>query len=187
LVEREAGVSGAFGSRGATDERDMREGLLISLIAMVALVLQTTVLPHLAVGRATPDLLLIICVYVGLRHHSVGGALGAFFLGYLQDAFSGQVVGLNAFGMCLVYAIVYLTSRRLWVDNALSTVVLVFLASVVKTASILILVAVFLSVEGWITTTLQYLPLQALLAAVFSIPMFALLTLTQVVADEDEE
>lgn len=177
----------ASGSGGAAHGQDMREGLLISLISMVALVLQTTVLPNLAIGRATPDLLLIICVYIGLRHHSVGGALGAFFLGYLQDAFSGQVVGLNAFGMCLVYAIVYLTSRRLWVDNALSTIVLVLLASAIKTAAILVLVAVFLSVDGWITITLQYLPLQALFAALFSIPMFALLTLTQVVADEDEE
>ncbi len=165
----------------------MREGLLITLIAMLALVLQTTVLPHLAIGRATPDLLLIICVYVGLRHHSVGGALGAFFLGYLQDAFSGQVVGLNAFGMCLVYVVVYLTSRRLWVDNALSTVVLVLLASVTKTLSVLLLVALFLSVEGWVKTTLQYLPLQAVLAALCSIPMFALLTLTQVVGHEEDE
>lgn len=165
----------------------MREGLLIALIAVVALVLQTTVLPHFAIGRATPDLLLIVCVYVGLRRHSVGGALAAFFLGYLQDAFSGQVVGLNAFGMCLVYVVVYLTSRRLWVDNALSTVVLVFLASVTKTLSVLVLVAVFLSVDGWVKTTFQYMPLQALLAALCSIPMFALLTLTQVVSDEEEE
>jgi len=165
----------------------MREGLLITLIAVLALVLQTTVLPHFSIGRATPDLLLIICVYVGLRRHSVGGALAAFFLGYLQDAFSGQVVGLNAFGMSLVYVVVYLTSRRLWVDNALSTIVLVLLASVAKTLSILALVAMFLSVDGWVKSMLQYMPLQAVLAALCSIPMFALLTLTQVVGDEDEE
>src|SRR5262245_1098787 len=110
----------------------MREGVLLSLITVVALLLQTTVLPRAAIGRATPDLMLIICVYLGLHHHTVVGAAGAFMLGYLQDAFSGSVIGLNAFAMCLVFSAVYLTSRRLWVDNTLSQIVVVFLASILK-------------------------------------------------------
>ena len=100
------------------------------------------------IGRATPDLLLIMCVYLGLHQHTVGGAVGAFSLGYLQDAFSGSVAGLNAFGMCLVFTVVYLTSRRLWVDNTISKIVVVFLASVLKTVAILVLVALFMSIEG---------------------------------------
>src|SRR4029077_14975840 len=110
----------------------MRPAILFTIVAVVALLLQTTVLPLASIGRATPDLLLIMCVYLGLHQHSVAGALGAFVLGDLQDIFSGSVAGLNAFAMCVVFAIVYLTSRRLWVDNAISKIVLVFLASIIK-------------------------------------------------------
>jgi len=154
---------------------------------MIALLLQTTVLPLAAVGRATPDLLLIICVYLGLHQHSVAGALGAFVLGYLQDTFSGSTIGLNAFGMCLVFTVVYLTSRRLWVDNAISKIVVVFMASVLKTMAILALVAVFMSVDGLWQTILGYLVIEALLAAVLSPAVFALLAHTQQVTVEEEE
>lgn len=165
----------------------MRGGILFGVIAMIALLLQTTVLPLAAVGRATPDLLLIICVYLGLHQHSVAGALGAFVLGYLQDTFSGSTIGLNAFGMCLVFTVVYLTSRRLWVDNAISKIVVVFMASVLKTMAILALVAVFMSVDGLWQTILGYLVIEALLAAVLSPAVFALLAHTQQVTVEEEE
>jgi rod shape-determining protein MreD len=160
---------------------------LFVIIALLAVVVQTTVLPIARVGRGAPDLLLIICVYLGLHQHSVLGALGAFALGYLQDAFSGGIIGLNAFGMCLVFTVVYLTSRRLWVDNALSKVVVVFLASMVKTAAILALVAVFMSVEGLWRTILSYLLIDAALAAIISPAVFAVLSRTQLLAQVEEE
>ena len=165
----------------------MRTAIFLVVVAVTALLLQTTVLPHAAVGRATPDLLLIICVYLGLHQHSVPGAVGAFSLGYLQDTFSGSAVGLNAFGMCLVFTIVYLTSRRLWVDNAISKVVLVFLASILKTLAVISAAALFMSVEGLWRTIPAYLFIEAALAAIVSPPVFALLAQTQylTVAEED--
>ncbi len=161
--------------------------MLFGMIAVVALLLQTTVLPLAAIGRATPDLLLIICVYLGLHQHSVPGAFGAFVLGYLQDTFSGSVVGLNAFGMCLVFITVYLTSRRLWVDNAVSKIVVVFLASVLKTMALLALAAFFMSVDGLWQTILGYLFIEAVLAALLSPAVFAVLTHTQQLAVAEEE
>ena len=165
----------------------VRGAILFGFIAIAALLLQTSVLPLAAVGRATPDLLLIICVYLGLHQHSVPGACGAFLLGYLQDTFSGSVVGLNAFGMCLVFTLVYLTSRRLWVDNAISKVVLVFLASVLKTLAILVLVAVFLSAGRLWQSVLSYLVIEATLAAALSPAVFAVLARTQHIAVVEEE
>jgi rod shape-determining protein MreD len=165
----------------------MRTAVLLTTIVIGALLLQTTLLPLTSVGRATPDLLLIICVYLGLHQHTVAGAVGAFVLGYLQDAFSGSVVGLNAFGMSLVFTLVYLTSRRLWVDNAISKIVVVFLASVLKTGAILALIAIFLSAGNLWHTVVQYLLIEAALAAVLSPAVFALLALTQQVAVAEEE
>jgi rod shape-determining protein MreD len=165
----------------------MRPPVLLTTIVIAALLLQTTLLPLTSVGRATPDLLLIICVYLGLHQHTVAGAIGAFVLGYLQDSFSGSVLGLNAFGMSLVFALVYLTSRRLWVDNAISKIVVVFLASVLKTAAMLGLIAMFLSAVDLWHTVVRYLLIEAALAAVLSPAVFALLALTQRVAVAEEE
>jgi rod shape-determining protein MreD len=165
----------------------VRAAVLLTTIAVAALLLQTTLLPLLAVGRATPDLLLIICVYLGLHQHSVAGAVGAFLLGYLQDTFSGSVVGLNAFGMCLVFTLVYLTSRRLWVDNAISKIVLVFLASVLKTTAVFALIAFFMSAGNLWQSVLQYLFLEAALAAVLSPAVFALLAHSQRLAVAEGE
>ena len=165
----------------------MRPALIFGMLAIVALLLQTTVLPVAMWERVTPDLLLIMCVYLGLHQHTVGGAVGAFALGYLQDTFSGSVLGLNAFGMSLVFTVVYLTSRRLWVDNAISKIVVVFLASVLKTAAIVGLVALFLSADGLWHTMVRYLLVEAGLAAILSPAVFAVLAQTQELPEEEEE
>ncbi len=164
----------------------MKSVVLFSLMALAALLVQTTVLPQALFGRSSPDLLLILCVYLALRRHSVGGALGAFGLGYLQDTFSGSTVGLNAFGMSVVFLLIYMTSRRLWVDNVVSQVAVVFLASVVKTSTILALVAVFVSVDGLGRTILSYLLTEALLASILSPAVFAILARTQLIAITEE-
>ena len=165
----------------------MRAAFLFTVFAITALLVQTTMLPFTSIGRATPDLLLIMCVYLGLHQHSVGGAVGAFLLGYLQDTFSGSVVGLNAFGMCLVFIVVYLTSRRLWVDNTISKFVVVFLASVLKSTALLSLAALFTSVEGVWRTVLRYLLFEAVLAALLSPAIFAVLAQTQQMTVAEEE
>lgn len=165
----------------------MRGAVLFGAVALMALLLQTTVLPAAAIGRATPDLLLIMCVYLGLHQHSVGGAVGAFSLGYLQDTCSGSVIGLNAFAMCLVFTVVYLSSRRLWVENVISKIVVVFLAALLKMVAILGLVALFMSADGLWTRMLSYLMIGSVLAAVLSPAVFAVLAQThQLSAEEDD-
>jgi rod shape-determining protein MreD len=164
----------------------VRSLALFGVLAILALLLQTAVLPLLTFGRGAPDLLLILCVYFGLRIHSVGGAIGAFVLGYLQDAVSGSIVGINAFAMSLVYAGVYLTSRHLWVDNAISKIVVVFCAAVVKTAAVLMLVTLFVAGgQAW-STRLPQMTVEAVLAALFSPPVFAILARTQELAVIEE-
>lgn len=164
----------------------MKAVFLFTLMALAALLVQTTVLPQALFGRSSPDLLLILCVYLALRRHSVGGALGAFSLGYLQDTFSGSILGLNAFGMSVVFLLIYLTSRRLWVDNVISQIAVVFVASVVKTSTILVLVAVFVSIDGLGRTILSYLFTEALLASILSPAIFAILARTQLIAVTEE-
>jgi len=154
----------------------MRSFGALAVAAAAAVVLQTTLINTFQLGSAAPDLLLVLCVYLGLHQHTVGGAFAAFAVGYLQDSVSGSATGLNAFAMTLVFLLVYLTSSRLWVDNLLSRIAVVFFASVVKTLGVMLLVAIFLSVDGVWSTAARRLLVQALVAAAVAPPMFAVLS-----------
>jgi rod shape-determining protein MreD len=122
-----------------------------------------------------PDLVLILCVYLGLYQHDVGGVSGAFLLGYLLDSFSGSLVGLNAFAMTTVYLVVYLMSRRLWMDNALSAVAMVFLGIFLKGIAITVVLAAYLSIHRVSLQAGQALLAEAVLAAALTPGVFAVL------------
>jgi rod shape-determining protein MreD len=144
---------------------ELRAAGIYVLTGTLALLLQTTVLHGLTGGRIIPDLVLILCVYLGLHEHNIGGVTGAFLLGYLLDSFSGSLVGLHAFAMTTVYLVVYLISRRLWMDNALSGVAMVFLGSVLKGLAIVVALAAYLSVDRMSFAVAQTVFAEALLAA----------------------
>jgi len=152
---------------------ELRAVLVYAVAGLLALVLQTTVLHALSDGRVIPDLLLILCVHLGLYEHNVGGATGAFLLGYLLDSFSGSVVGLNAFAFTLVYVVVYLFSRRLWMDTVLASVAMVFLGSLLKGIAIVGALAVYLAIDRVSLATGQTLAAEALLAAALAPVVFA--------------
>jgi len=154
----------------------MRAAAVIALVAGFGLLVQTTLFHALPFGfHPSPDVLVVVCVFLGLHRHTVGAALGAFMLGYLQDAASGSPIGLNAFGMVVVYVLVYLTCRRLWVDNLVSKIVLVFLASCVKAVAVLTVSALFGAFNGEWGPTPSSLLINAALAALIAPPLFGLL------------
>jgi rod shape-determining protein MreD len=123
LYERESDASG---------EKQQAASKLLILSGIFAVVLQTTLLPHLPV---IPDLLLIFCVYLAIYHYSVGGAAGAFLLGYSLDACSGAPMGMNAFAMSLIFAVITLTARWLWLNNPFCVSFMILLAVFLKTVT----------------------------------------------------
>ena len=74
-----------------------------------------------------PDLILVLCVYWGLYHPTVGAALGSFLLGYSVDVVSSPILGLNAFAMSLVFLAVYLSSRSIWLHHPVVSSIVVSL------------------------------------------------------------
>lgn len=164
----------------------MRTLGVMVVAAGVGVLLQTTVLQALPLGQTAPDLLLVLTVYIGLHHHGVGGVVGAFLLGYLEDAVSGGPAGLNAFAMVAVFVLVYLTCRRLWVDNLISKVVVVFMAAVVKMLTVALLVAAFLRFEESLRGVLWTVVVDGALSALSAPPVFALLSLGRGPEDDDE-
>lgn len=153
----------------------MRLFLLFFLVGIFLLLLQTTLLHLLPIGPVVPDLILVLCVYLGLYHPSVSAALGSFLLGYSVDIVSSPILGLNAFAMSLVFLSVYFGSRSIWIQNPIVTSLVVLLAALVKGAAVVLVSALFLSLEGFWIGAARYIISEALVAAVLAPLVFALL------------
>jgi rod shape-determining protein MreD len=150
----------------------MKLSLLLFAVGLLMVLLQTTFL-HFA--PLVPDLILVLCVYWGLHHPSVGAVLGSFVLGYSVDVVSSPILGINAFAMSLVFLAVYLTSRSIWLHNHLVSAIVVLLASLVKGAALVLVWAIFLSTEGFWMGAVRYILVEALVAALLAPLVFTAL------------
>ena len=162
----------------------MKSSLLFFAIGIVLLLLQTTFLHLLPLGPIVPDFILVLCVYWGLYHPSVGAVLGSFMLGYSVDVVSSKILGINAFAMSLVFLIVYLSSRSIWLHHPVVSSFVVLLASLVKGAALVLVSAIFLSVDGLWLGALRYILLEALVAAILAPFAFSLLRRGQNLVDK---
>jgi rod shape-determining protein MreD len=112
----------------------MRMTVVVAGAALVAMLLQTTIGATVApFTEVVPNLVLVLAVYLGLRHHDVGGVLGAFLLGYTLDTFSGTLLGVHAAACTAAYVVAYLIARTLWTEDGLPAMMVVFLAALVHT------------------------------------------------------
>src|SRR5450631_2110622 len=88
------------------------------LFALVlAVVLQTSVLPVHVASPFKPDLLLVAMVYLALRSPVAPGALMAWILGLVKDIFSGLYLGLNAFSFLIIFLVIKSISDRLYAES----------------------------------------------------------------------
>jgi rod shape-determining protein MreD len=162
----------------------MKLFLLFLLVGLGLVLVQTTFLHLLPLGPIVPDLILVLCVYWGLNHPTVGAVLGSFLLGYSVDVFSSPVLGLNAFAMSLVFLAVYLSSRCIWIHNPVMSAAVVFAASWIKGAALILVGTLFLAAEGLWIGVLKYIFLEALVAAVLAPWAFSLLRRGQKMLEE---
>lgn len=153
----------------------MRLFALFVATSLLILLLQTTFLRLLPFGPIVPDLILVFCVYLGLNHPNAGSVLGSFLLGYFVDVFSSPILGPNAFAMSVVFLSVYLSSRCLWIHDALLGAAAVFFASWVKGLALVLVWSLFLTADHVWLGFLKYLFLEGLVAAVLAPGVFSLL------------
>ncbi len=113
----------------------MRLLLLFGIALLICLAIQTTAPLWFPIRALVPNLVVILAVDLGLRHHGVLPAAMAFGMGYAVDVFSGTHLGLNALFMTMGYLVTYEVSSRLMMTNAMVGAVAVFLGAMVTSAS----------------------------------------------------
>ena len=77
---------------------DNRKPLIVSLLLLgAAVLLQTTLLPFVAIRGVKPDLALIILVFVSIRKGAMTGQISGFAAGIMEDFLSLSPLGFHAF------------------------------------------------------------------------------------------
>lgn len=151
----------------------MRSFIVLAITAVGAMLLQTSVLPLVPFLPVVPDLILVLTVYVGIRHPSASGACGAFVLGYFLDTFSGTILGMHAFALTAVFAGVHLIGRNFWMESGAPVMILVFAGACLgQLASVAIATVVASRAPVW-QHVLRYGLLEAGMAALASPMVFA--------------
>ena len=92
---------------------------LFLLMAFGGNLAQWSVVPALSVGGVTPDLPLVVTVFLAVRKGPVAGCLAGFVAGLLQDMAGGGLIGIQALTKALAGFSMGLLVGRLWVANPL--------------------------------------------------------------------
>jgi rod shape-determining protein MreD len=103
------------------------ERIGIVLVALVAVVAQTTLIPVLTVTGVAPDLVFLLVVFFALQRGTTLGLWMGFSLGVLQDVAGGGPLGLN--GLILL-GVAYLVGRlrtRLFKENLPAQILIVLI------------------------------------------------------------
>ena len=72
---------------------------MVAVAAVVAVLLQVLLAPHMAIGHALPNLILVCCLVTSLARPLQSGPVLPFILGLVFDLVSGGPVGAMAFSL----------------------------------------------------------------------------------------
>lgn len=81
----------------------MSKTMTYFVLAGIAVVLQTVLLPALLQGYYKPDLVLVLVVYLGLHEGPWRGGVLVYLLGCCFDGVSGAFPGLNGFVLLAIF------------------------------------------------------------------------------------
>lgn len=95
-------------------------------IVIAAALIETTMLPAIAIQRVTPDLILILVVYFSIIESSERGMFTGLVGGILQDVSANTGVGHHVLCLVIVGYVVGRMASRLITDNPYVKVMTVF-------------------------------------------------------------
>jgi rod shape-determining protein MreD len=102
------------------------------VFGIIAAILQSTLLSHLAFYRAVPDIALCIIVFSAYVNGAMTGQLSGFFCGIALDLISAAPLGLNAFVRTIIGALAGLMKGKFFLDIFALPMILCASATIIK-------------------------------------------------------
>ena len=148
--------------------------ILFAIATYLALLIQTAAPLWFPFRALIPNLIIILTVDLGLRHHGALPALLAFAIGYATDAMSGTTLGMNAFLTTAVFLLTYEISSRLLVTNAFLGATAVFFAVMLAGFGAIVITSGRSAMLA-MNQAMPSLALQALISAIVAPIVFAMM------------
>jgi rod shape-determining protein MreD len=152
-----------------------RIGLRLALIMIVAIVLQVSFFSYLTLFGATPNIIPLIAVTLGLLGGSMTGAVCGFALGFLLDSVLLATLGISSLTLL---AVGYLAGRYregTEISNTLMPPILIGVLTAAAAAAFSAL-QLMLGIETQVSLlVLREIFVQGLLAFLFAIPFYPLI------------
>lgn len=149
--------------------------IIIGFVLLFGIILQTTVVNYIAIFGVKPDLLLIIVVYLGFKRGSLTGEISGFFGGFLEDLFTGNLIGINALAKTIIGYIVGLARGKLAFENTITQVVITFIATLVGVIISFFAAVIFTSYIPSILGTIKYAVIASFYNGILAIFIFRFL------------
>lgn len=105
-------------------------------VVIVALIIQSTVLPIISFHGVCPDLLLVIVVSYSLLSGGEKGLGIGFFAGLLQDLALGNIFGINTLAKMAIGYVFGLAERKVFKENVLLPVVATAVATLIHSLAL---------------------------------------------------
>ena len=117
----------------------IRITIITVVLSIAAAILQSTLLSHIALYHAVPDLAMGIVVFSAYVNGSMTGQISGFFSGLLLDFLSAAPLGLNSLVRTLAGALAGIKKGAFFLDLFFLPMILCGLATLLKAAIFFIL------------------------------------------------
>lgn len=108
--------------------------IFIVLILLFLISIQTTILPLFTISGIVPDFVLIFAVYCGIHFSGRRGVFAGLVSGFLQDCFSGGILGINTLSKALIGYVFSNLKDKIMVDGIVPICFFLFVSSVFDSA-----------------------------------------------------
>jgi rod shape-determining protein MreD len=97
----------------------------------VALIAQSTIVKLVAIGGRQPDLILLVLFYVALLEGSYVATIAGFCVGFVQDIYAPQILGLNTLCKSLLGFGLGYCQRGVFIEGLVPRSLILFAAVVI--------------------------------------------------------
>jgi rod shape-determining protein MreD len=101
------------------------------LIIVLALLLQSTLLVRFSFWDIKPDLAMMVLLFLVSSSGQMESVLYGFLIGFIQDVYSPEALGINSFTMSLIGFSLDICKERFAVENYSVKIVVAFIACIV--------------------------------------------------------
>ncbi|VAV82395.1 hypothetical protein MNBD_DELTA01-896 [hydrothermal vent metagenome] len=94
----------------------MKNYIIFLPITIIYLSMKST----LASTLPLPELTVMITIFIAYEKSSLDGVILSFILGYIDDVFTGGVIGSSSFSLVLIYIIIHLLTQKVELSTVTS-------------------------------------------------------------------